>query len=207
MSRTRASRQQPGHHRSNPHAEDNDREGDPSERDPGEHNAGEEKAEPSPAGAWADARGVRFTAWVTSIVLTVGLVTANAWVIFEQAALFGLCAACGVRVNPVGVFYRRVLASRRGRPTQREPVAPLRFAQAVGCILGLTGAVGYASGASTVGALAVALALTGCLLNALTGWCLGCQLYVLATRLHSRHHASTARRGQAAGSARHRAIR
>jgi hypothetical protein len=52
--------------------------------------------------------------------------------------------------------------------------------------------VGYLLGAPVVGAVATGLALVAALLNAATGFCLGCELYLTLRRMSSpRQPAST----------------
>ena len=65
---------------------------------------------------------------------------------------------------------------------EREPEAPPRFAQLVGLLFAVVGAAGYLLGAPALGAVATGLALVAALLNAATGFCLGCELYLIARR-------------------------
>jgi zinc transporter ZupT len=66
---------------------------------------------------------------------------------------------------------------------EREPEAPPRFAQLVGLAFAVVGAAGYLLGAPVVGAVATGLALVAALLNAATGFCLGCELYLTLRRV------------------------
>ena len=75
------------------------------------------------------------------------------------------------------------MAPRLGPVTERELVAPLKFAQLVGLIFAVVGAAGFAAGAFLVGVVATAFALVAAFLNAAFGICLGCQLYPLVARL------------------------
>jgi zinc transporter ZupT len=65
---------------------------------------------------------------------------------------------------------------------ERETEAPPRFAQLVGLLFAVVGAAGYLLGAPVLGAVATGLALVAALLNAATGFCLGCELYLIARR-------------------------
>ncbi|MEO6089668.1 MAG: DUF4395 domain-containing protein [Umezawaea sp.] len=141
--------------------------------------------DPRPARG-VDPRGVRFTAAMTSAVLAIGLATGSARLLLAQALLFGLCAAFGLQLNPYGVAYRKTLQSRLAPPTDLEAEGPLRFSQGVGCVFASLGALGYATGATTLGAVATALALAAALLNAVFGVCLGCHLYLLLARTRHR---------------------
>ena len=80
-------------------------------------------------------------------------------------------------------MFARVVAPRLGPVKEREPVAPLKFAQLVGLIFAVAGAAGFAAGAFLVGVIATAAALVAAFLNAAFGICLGCQLYQLVARL------------------------
>src|SRR5688572_8986237 len=129
-----------------------------------------------------DVRGPRFSAWVTSAVLAVALFTASGVLVAVQAAVFAVGAFAGLRYAPYGVLFRRLVAPRLGPVREREPEAPARFAQLVGFTFAVVGAAGFLLGAPTVGFLATGLALVAALLNAATGFCLGCELYLTARR-------------------------
>lgn len=133
-----------------------------------------------------DVRGPRFAAWVTTVVLAVVLLTGG-WVwLAAQAAVFAVGAALGPRRSPYGLIYARLLAPRLGPPSEREPTAPLRFAQAVGCAFAVLGILGFALGVPVLGFVATAAALIAALLNAAFGLCLGCQLYPLVALARTR---------------------
>ena len=68
---------------------------------------------------------------------------------------------------------------------ERETEAPPRFAQLVGLLFAVVGAAGYLLGAPVLGAVATGLALVAALLNAATGFCLGCEMYLLVRRATS----------------------
>lgn len=135
-----------------------------------------------------DVRGPRFAAWVTTAVLVVTLlvsgvdVRAAAVLLAAQAAVFAVGAAYGPRRHPYGRLFARVISPRLGPVTEREPVAPLRFAQLVGLVFAVVGVAGFAA-APMVGMTATAFALAAAFLNAAFGICLGCQLYPFVARL------------------------
>ena len=129
-----------------------------------------------------DVRGPRFAAWITSAVLAVGLLTGSGALVAGQAAVFAAGALAGLRYAPYGVLFRFLVAPRLGPVREREPEAPPRFAQLVGLLFAVVGAAGYLLGAPVVGAVATGLALVAALLNAATGFCLGCELYLIARR-------------------------
>ena len=130
-----------------------------------------------------DVRGPRFSAWVTSAVLAVALLTASGALVAVQAAVFAAGALAGLQYAPYGVLFRRFVAPRLGPVRDREPEAPARFAQLVGLLFAVVGAAGFLLGAPVVGFLATGMALVAALLNAATGFCLGCELYLTARRV------------------------
>ena len=137
----------------------------------------------TPAPHQVDVRGPRFAAWVTTVVLVVVLLTGSGWLLAAQAAVFATGAALGPRRSPYGALFARVVAPRLSPPTEREPVAPLRFAQGVGAAFAVVGTAGFLVGAPVLGSVATGFALVAALLNAALGLCLGCQLYPLLARL------------------------
>jgi hypothetical protein len=132
-----------------------------------------------------DARGPRFAAWITTVVLAVALLTASGWLVAAQAVVFAVGAFAGLRYAPYGVLFRRFVAPRLGPVRQREPEAPPRFAQGVGLVFAAVGALGYLAGVPVLGAVATGLALVAALLNAAAGLCLGCELYLIIRRARS----------------------
>lgn len=145
-----------------------------------------------------DVRGPRFAAWVTTAVLVAAIVAAAvstaaaAVVLAVQAAVFAVGAVRGPRHHPYGIVFARLVAPRLGPVTEREPVAPLKFAQLVGLVFAAAGTVAFAAGSLAAGLTFAAFALFAAFLNAAFGICLGCQLYPLAVRLRRRapspHH-------------------
>ena len=129
-----------------------------------------------------DVRGPRFAAGVTAVVLAVALLLGSGVLVAVQAGVFAVGAFAGLRYAPYGVLFRLLVAPRLGPVREREPEAPPRFAQLVGLLFAVVGAAGYLLGASVVGAVATGLALVAALLNAATGFCLGCELYLIARR-------------------------
>jgi hypothetical protein len=138
-----------------------------------------------------DVRGPRFTAWLTTAVIVATLIVsayssvAAAIVLGLQAVVFAIGAIGGPRSHPYGRVFARFVAPRLGPVAQREPVAPLKFAQLVGFVFAGIGAIGFATGLVTVGLVLTAFALIAAFLNAAFGICLGCQLYPLVARFRN----------------------
>ncbi|MET0196413.1 DUF4395 domain-containing protein [Rhodococcoides fascians] len=151
---------------------------------------------PSPTASSAavdqvDVRGPRFAAWITTAVLVLVLVlstfqtTAAAVLLAVQAVVFAIGAARGPRKSPYGAFFGHLVAPRLGPTIEREPVAPLKFAQLVGFLFAAVGVLGFALGAPLVGTIATGFALFAAFLNAAFAFCLGCQIYPLVARLRT----------------------
>jgi Domain of unknown function (DUF4395) len=130
-----------------------------------------------------DPRGLRFAAALSALVLVVVLVTSSAWLLAAQAAVFAVGAVLGLQYAPYGLIYRALVRPRLGPPRELEDAAPPRFAQGVGLVFSVAGAVGYATGLTPLGIAATALALAAAFLNAAFGLCLGCEMYVLIRRV------------------------
>lgn len=136
-----------------------------------------------------DVRGPRFAAWVTSTVLVVTLIVsafnvrAAAAILAVQALIFAISAVRGPRKSPYGTLFAKLVAPRLGPAREREPVAPLKFAQLVGLVFAVIGIIGFAAAVPLLGAIATAFALFASFLNAAFGICLGCRLYPFVARL------------------------
>lgn len=135
-----------------------------------------------------DVRGPRFVAWVTTAVLIVTLLVSTvsvpvaAVILGLQTVVFALGATLGPRRHPYGRLFAALIVPRLGPVTEREPVAPLKFAQLVGFVFAAVGTAGFALGAPLVGLIATGFALFAAFLNAAFGICLGCQIYPLVAR-------------------------
>ena len=130
-----------------------------------------------------DARGPRFAAIITTVVLALALATASMWLLLAQMLVFAVGAIAGMRYAPYGLVYRFLIRPRLGPPTRFEPAAPPRFAQAVGTVFAAIGVIGYATGVTGIGIAFTALALAAAFLNAAFDFCLGCQMYLIIRRI------------------------
>jgi hypothetical protein len=135
-----------------------------------------------------DPRGQRFAAALTSVVLVVVLATGWGWLAAAQALVFAVTAA-DPRRGPYPLLFRALVLPRIGPPAEREPAAPVRFAQAVGFVFLAVAAAGYLSGAIAVGVTFAALGLLAAFLNAAFGLCVGCEVYLALRRLTARRTA------------------
>lgn len=133
-----------------------------------------------------DPRGLRFAAAVTTLVLAIVLVTPSPVreiVLALQTVVFALGAFVSLSSSPWSWLFRTVVRPRIGAPTETEDARPPRFAQVVGFVFAIVGLVALMAGLTTVGLVAVGFAFVAALLNATTGFCLGCELYLTTRRL------------------------
>jgi hypothetical protein len=135
---------------------------------------------------YIDPRGQRFAAALTTAVLAVTLLlagsTAGTVLLAAQAVVFAIGAFRGPQHTPYALAYRRWVRPRLGAPADLEDARPPRFAQSVGLGFALVGLLGFVSGLTALGVLAVAAALAAAFLNAAFGFCLGCEIYLLLRR-------------------------
>ena len=133
-----------------------------------------------------DPRGPQFSASVTAVLLVVVLLTAPGPVavvlLAVQAVLFAVGAGAGVHRLPTAWVFKRVVRPRLSPPAELEDPQPPRFAQAVGLAFAVVGLAGFLTGADVLGIVAVGAALVAALLNAVFGFCLGCEMYLLLRR-------------------------
>ena len=132
-----------------------------------------------------DARGPRFSALLTTVVLAIALVTGSVWVAVFQAVVFAIGATKGPQFTPYAFIYRSLIKPRLKSPLRTEDVRPPKFAQSIGLAFALVAIVGAATGTSVVFTVAVAAALAAAFLNAAFDFCLGCQVYLLLTRVRN----------------------
>jgi hypothetical protein len=140
-----------------------------------------------------DARGPRFAASLTTIVLAAALLLApSPWTVgllVAQAAVFGVGASRGVQHTPYAWLFRTYVRPRIGAPAELEDAAPPRFAQAVGLGFAVVALLGYVTGLDLLGALATGLALAAAFLNAAFRFCMGCEVYVGLHRIAASRNA------------------
>ena len=133
-----------------------------------------------------DARGPRFSAAITTVVLAAALVSSNIWVIAFQAVVFAIGALRGPQFTPYAFVFRKLIKPKLNSAPIFEDVRPPRFAQGVGLGFALVATIGAATGVSEVFTVAVSFALAAAFLNAAFNFCLGCQVYLLLVRAASK---------------------
>jgi hypothetical protein len=133
-----------------------------------------------------DARGPRFGAVITTVVLATALATNNLWVIVAQAIVFAIGAFKGPQFTPYAFIYKSIVKPRLKGEVPAEDVRPPQFAQSVGLIFALVAIGGALSGVDAISTVAVAFALGAAFLNAAFNFCLGCEIYLLLLRALSK---------------------
>ena len=146
-------------------------------------------AEPAAAPVGIDPRGPQFTATITAAVLIAILLLpplAAGTLTAVQAVLFAIGATRGVQHTVHAAVFRRFIRPRLAAPDHLEDPAPPRFAQGVGFAFTAVALLGYATGLTLLGQIAIGLALVAALLNAVFRFCLGCEMYLLIKRATTR---------------------
>jgi hypothetical protein len=129
-----------------------------------------------------DARGPRWSAVFTTIVLAIALVTSSVWLILFQAIVFAIGAIRGPQFTPYAFIFKNLIKPRLKSTVTFEDVRPPQFSQGVGLAFTLVAIIGSVTGASGVFTVAVGFALAAAFLNAAFNFCLGCQMYLLILR-------------------------
>ena len=133
-----------------------------------------------------DARGPRYTAAITTVVLSAALVTESNLIIGFQFAVFLSAVLLGLRRSFYGFIYRNLIQPRLSGPVPSENEAAPRFAQLVGALFAAAALLGGLTGNTTLFLIATSFALGAAFLNAAFGFCLGCQFYLILLRAKSR---------------------
>lgn len=127
-------------------------------------------------------KAARVVAGVVLALAAVTLATGWYWLLALLACGFVARALTGPTLSPLGLFATRVVAPRLG-PPKPVPGPPKRFAQAIGAIMSVSGAVlalafglhGTADVLLTVIALAAGL-------ESVFAYCVGCKVFDLLIR-------------------------
>jgi hypothetical protein len=133
-----------------------------------------------------DARGPRFGAVFTTVVLATALATNNVWVIVAQGIVFAIGAIKGPQFTPYAFIYKSFVKPRLKGEFVGEDVRPPQFAQSVGLLFALAAIGGSLFGINAIFTVAVAFALGAAFLNAGFNFCLGCEIYLLLLRARSK---------------------
>lgn len=133
-----------------------------------------------------DARGPRFSAMLTTIVLGSALVTSNIWIVVAQGIIFTIGAFKGPQFTPYAFIFKTLIKARLKSEFVSEDVRPPQFAQSVGLVFALAAIAGAVTGLNILFTIAVSFALAAAFLNAAFNFCLGCEIYLLLLRARSK---------------------
>lgn len=121
----------------------------------------------------------RYAQAVTGVLSLEALVFGNRWVVIVAAVLVAL-GRFVPRWSPVNRVFSLFL-----RPaTELEPAAPVRFAQAIALTMLGAALLAFAFGAATVGWVLVGVVAAVALFSAISGYCVGCEMYRLLLLRH-----------------------
>ena len=129
-----------------------------------------------------DARGPRFGAVITTVILAAALATNSVWFVVAAGIAFAIGAFKGPQFTPQAFVYKRFVKPRLKGEFEGEDVRPPQFAQSVGLLFALVAIAGVVSGVNAIFTIAVAFALGAAFLNAAFNFCLGCEIYLLLLR-------------------------
>lgn len=105
-----------------------------------------------------------------------------AFLLLLVAAIVFLWSIVSPSTAPWGALYRWLVAPRLAPPTELEDPRPLRFAQGVGLCVAIVGLVLHLIGVPWALPIAAAAAFVAACLNAVFGFCIGCELYLVLQR-------------------------
>ncbi|MBU6329982.1 MAG: DUF4395 family protein [Acidobacteria bacterium] len=130
-----------------------------------------------------DPRGPRVNQAVLAAALVVGFLLGAEWVAPLFALVLGLGAVFGPAYGPVLRIFQQFIRPRLAPPAELEDPRPPRFAAGVGVVFLLSASVLFALGASAAGWTLSLMVAALAALAAVSGICVGCEMYVLLVRL------------------------
>jgi len=136
----------------------------------------------APTPAPIDPRGPRFNQAVLALSLFLGFLFGQWLVVPIFAIVLFLGAAFGSSYSPVLRLFQVAIRPRLQPPTELEDLRPPRFAASVGVAFLGSATVGFLFGSEIIGwGLALTVAALAAL-AAITGLCIGCEMYVWVVR-------------------------
>jgi hypothetical protein len=128
---------------------------------------------------------VRITAGGVLLMSAALLAFHQPWLLLVLAYGFVARALAGPRLSPLALLSTRVIVPRLTLAPRYTPGPPKRFAQSLGALMTVAGAVlafgiGLTSAAYVVAGLLVVLAG----MESLLGFCLGCRIFAVLMALH-----------------------
>ena len=130
-----------------------------------------------------DARGPRFSALLTLIVLSLAIYTQSIWVLAIQIIVFAIGTIRGPQFTPYAFIFRSLIKPKLKGEVPQEDVRPPQFAQSVGLVFAIVGLAGIIANIPLLFTVSLGFALGAAFLNAAFNFCLGCEIYLLVLRL------------------------
>jgi hypothetical protein len=109
---------------------------------------------------------------------------ATGWLPVLAVLAYGFSARVltGPTLSPLGQLVTRVIVPALGRPPAYVPGPPKRFAQGIGATLSVVALVAHLAGVTPLAAVLVGAIVVAATLEAVLGFCLGCQVFALLMR-------------------------
>lgn len=149
-----------------------------------------------------DPRAPRIAAGVTAVLLLAGVFLAltapqpgasvaarvgdPGFVVLAIVAVLFAWSLVSARTQPIQAAIRSAVLPRLAPPTELEDPRPPRFAQGVGLVVVGVGLLLHLLGVPWALPISGAAAFLAAALNAVIGFCLGCELYLLLARVRAR---------------------
>ncbi|MDR0366054.1 MAG: DUF4395 domain-containing protein [Bifidobacteriaceae bacterium] len=133
-----------------------------------------------------DARQLRFSAAVSSLVLVLALVAGTKWgsiPLAIQTLVFAAGTLAGLSYQPYFWLFDWLVMPRLATPPVPEDRRAVQSAEGLGLVLTLAAAFGIIFSSPVLFYVATAIALVASLAAAIIGLCAGCELYRWITRL------------------------
>lgn len=130
-----------------------------------------------------DARGPRFSALLTVVILSLAIYTESIWVLAIQTVVFAVGAIKGPQFTPYAYLFKKVIRLRLKGEAPKEDVRPPQFAQSVGLAFTIVALAGIIANIPLLFTISLGFALGAAFLNAAFNFCLGCEMYLLILRL------------------------
>lgn len=136
-----------------------------------------------PLRAHVDPRLLRFSAGATAVVLAVVLLTLEVvrplalGLLGTQVAVFAFTAFVSFHWSVWAQLFARFIWPSLRAAAPLKDARPPRFAQLLGFVLTAVALMSFVWGADTLGYVLTAVTLVLAVLDAATGFCLGCKLY------------------------------
>ena len=132
-----------------------------------------------------DARGPRFGAILTTVVLTFSLALQSSPLLLWQLAVFAIGAFISPQKTPYGYIFKSLIKPRLRGDVPTEDIRPPQFAQIVGFLFLAVASIATLVDESAIATVVTGFALAAAFLNGAFNFCLGCEIYLLIARARS----------------------